>query len=84
MGSNVENDSFDELGALPLREGGGAKHSPPGHQGAPDCPWPHPPVRVADTPLTNDISGSSPSNELFSILIRIVFGAPSDGINPIS
>ena len=31
MRNNVEYELFDELGALPLGEGGGAKHSSPGH-----------------------------------------------------
>ena len=55
-----------------------------GHQGAPDCPWPHPPAQAPGPPLINDISDSSPSNESFSTLTPIVFGALSDGINPTS
>ena len=61
-----------------------ANHFPPGHQGAPDCLWPHHPVHIPGPPLTNDISGSSPSNQSFSISGPIVFGALSDGMNPIS
>ena len=34
----------------------GAKHSPPGHQGAPVCPGPHPPPSVPGPPLIHDIS----------------------------
>ena len=64
--------------------GHGAKHSPPGGRGPPDCPGPLPPVRVPGPPLTNDISSSSPSNERFSTCIIIILDALSDGINPIS
>ena len=35
---------------------GGAKHSPPGHQGASDYPRPHPPVCEPGPPLIQDIS----------------------------
>ena len=58
----------------------GAKHSPPGHQGAPDCPRPHPLVCSPGPPLIHDISGSSSPNEEFSICIIIIFDALSDGI----
>ena len=62
----------------------GAKHSPPGHQGAPDCPRPHPLLCIPGPPLINDISGSSSSNEEFSIYIPMIFDALSDGINAVS
>ena len=41
----------------------GAKHSPPGDQGPPDCPWPLPLAGFPGPPLTKDMFGSSPSNE---------------------
>ena len=41
-----------------IRESG-AKHSPPGHPGAPDCPRPHPQQSKPETPLTLDISAGN-------------------------
>ena len=58
----------------------GAKHSPPGSMGAPDCLEGVPPLCVPGDPLAHDISGSSSSNEINSTLIIIVFSALSDGI----
>ena len=58
----------------------GAKHSPPGGVGMPDWSEGVPPLCSPGDPLTHDISGSSSSNEINSILIIIVFGALSDGI----
>ena len=63
---------------------GGAKHSPLGHQGAPDCPRPHPPLCVPETPLIHIISGSSSLNEEFSTLIVMIFDALSGGIYAVS
>ena len=51
----------------------GAKHSPPGSQGAPDCPGAHPPVHAPETPL-------SFHNLVRSILLQVTLsGAPSGG-----
>ena len=58
----------------------GAKHSPPGSMGSPDCLEGVPPVGVPGDPLTHDISGASSSNEINSTCIIIVFNALSDGI----
>ena len=62
----------------------GAKHSPPGHQGAPDCPEGVPPVCRPGPPLIHDISGSSSSNEEFSTSTLMIFDALSDGIYAVS
>ena len=43
-----------------------------------------PPLRVPGTPLTHDISGSSSSNEEFSIWINIIFNVDYDGINSVT
>ena len=37
--------------------GSGAKHSPPGHQGPPDCPRPHPPAGGPEDLWTSIING---------------------------
>ena len=58
----------------------GAKHSPPGHQGAPNCPEGVPPVCRPGPPLILDISGSRSSNEINSILVMIFFDALPDGM----
>ena len=62
----------------------GAKHSPPGGRGPPDCLWTHPPVDIPGPPLANDISGSSSSNESFSICIPIIFNVLSCGFYTVS
>ena len=76
MGIDVEFDSFDQdyhlttwvkgsqkLSALPLGEGGGAKHSPPGQREQPDCPEGVPPLCGPGHLLTSDISRPNSSNE---------------------
>ena len=62
----------------------GAKHSPPGPQGAPDCPGPHPPLRFPGPPLIHDISTWNPWNKTNSSWIPIFFGALLDGIKPVA
>ena len=72
------------LGGVPQVYENGAKHSPPGSQGAPDCPGPHPPVWFPETPLLpHNFPGTSPIQES-KICIPMIFNALSDGQSPAS
>ena len=51
----------------------GAKHSPPGHQGAPNCPQGGPPLDTPETPLTHHkFPGTSPIQEFSTSIIIMV------------
>ena len=53
-------------------------------RGCQNAPGGVPPVCFPGTPLTHDISGSSSSNERFSISIPMIFNVDYDGINPVT
>ena len=62
----------------------GAKHSPPGDPGTPDCPGAHPPPCFPGPPLTQDISGPSQSNEGLRRSILMISNDLFDGISAMS
>ena len=62
----------------------GAKHSPPGHQGAPDCPGAHPPVYIPETPLSHHNFPGTSSIQESKIPIIMIFNVLSDGPSPVS
>ena len=59
----------------------GAKHSPPGDRGPPDCLEGVPPVCVPGPPLIYHISAPCQPNEEFSTFTFVIFDDISDGID---